>query len=195
MIRFVLDQEGRVTPDLKARLPGRGLWVKATRDALALAIANNAFAKAAKRPAILPADLGERVAALAEKEVADLLGLAKRGGQLVAGFEKVAEALRLGKIRLLIEAKDGADDGRRKLAELARSSLGASAIDICAPFPAAKLAAALGREHVVHVAVKPSGIADRLIQAIARFEGLSFEGRLSAGKAKIHHHEGIRIER
>ncbi len=172
MIRFVLDPSGVVTPDLKARLPGRGLWVMADREVLQKAVERNAFAKAAKTMAMVPADLGDRVRDLAEREVIELIGLAKRAGQLVAGFEKVRAVLRRGKVRLLLAASDAAEDGRGKLARLAEPG-----VDIRAPLNAAALASALGREHAVHVAVTASGLAERLAVAIARLEGLAARER------------------
>ena len=167
MIRFVLDAEGVVTPDLKARLPGRGYWVLAEAGALGKAIERNAFARAARRKALVPVDLGERVRALAEQEVIELIGLARRSGDLVAGFEKVQAALRHGGVRLLLEASDAARDGREKLARLAHPG-----VEICAPLPAARLAGAIGRDHAVHVAVRETGLAERLAAAIKRLSGI-----------------------
>jgi len=167
MIRFVIDPEGRVTPDLKERLPGRGLWVTATREALDQAVARHAFSKAAKQSVKAAPDLADRVVELARREVAELLGLARKSGQLVAGFEKVDAALRAGKVRVLVAASDGAEDGRGKLARLAGSG-----VEICAPLTAAELAQALGREHAVHAAIKSGGIAEKTIIASRRFTAL-----------------------
>lgn len=176
MIRFVLDPEGRVVPDLKEKLPGRGLWVTADRAILAEAAKKNAFAKAARQSAKVPADLPERVADLARREVAELIGLARKSGQLRAGFEKVQIALQSGKVRVLIAASDGAEDGRGKLARLASGTGPSSGVEIVAPLTAAELAQALGREHAVHAAVAPSGIADRIIAACRRLSGLQVRG-------------------
>lgn len=171
MIRFVLDPAGHVVPDLKEKLPGRGLWVTAERAILAQAAAKNAFARAAKQPAKVAPDLVDRVAELARREVAELIGLARKSGQLRAGFEKVQAALQGGRVRLLIAASDGAEDGRGKLARMAGSG-----VEICAPLTAADLAQALGRDHAVHAAVAPSGIADRIIVACRRLAGLTSPG-------------------
>ncbi|MEZ5832663.1 MAG: RNA-binding protein [Dongiaceae bacterium] len=168
MIRFVIDPDGRVTPDLKERLPGRGLWVTATREALEQAVAKHAFSKAAKRSVKAAPDLADQVAALAKREVAELLGLARKSGQLVAGFEKVEAALRADRVRVLVAASDGAADGRGKLARLAGSG-----VEICAPLTAAELAQALGREHAVHAAIKAGGIAEKTIIAARRFGALA----------------------
>ena len=168
MIRFVIDPDGRVTPDLKERLPGRGLWVTASRDALDQAVTRNAFSKAAKQSVKVDRDLADRVVALAKREVAELLGLARKSGQLVAGFEKVDAALRADKVRVLVAASDGAVDGRGKLARIAGSG-----VEICAPLTAAELAQALGREHAVHAAIKAGGIAEKTIIASRRFVALT----------------------
>jgi predicted RNA-binding protein YlxR (DUF448 family) len=181
MIRFVVDPEGHVTPDLKERLPGRGLWVTADRAILDQAIARHAFSKAAKRSVRVAPDLADRVAALARREVAELLGLARKSGQLVTGFEKVEAALRAngtkGKVRVLVAASDGAEDGRGKLARLAGSG-----VEICAPLTAAELAQALGREHAVHAAIKAGGIAEKMIIASRRLVGLT-QGTVPGGTA------------
>jgi len=176
MIRFVIDPEGRVTPDLKERLPGRGLWVTASRAALDQAVARHAFSKAAKQSVKAAPDLAERVVELARREVAELLGLARKSGQLVTGFEKVEAALRAGKVRVLVAASDGAEDGRGKLARLAGSG-----VEICAPLTAAELAQALGREHAVHAAIKAGGIAEKTIIAARRFVALT-EGAETAAR-------------
>ena len=167
LIRFVVDPDGRVAPDLKERLPGRGLWVTANRAVLDQAVAKNAFAKAARQQVKIDRDLADRVVALARREVAELLGLARKSGQLVAGFEKVEAALRAGKVRVLVAASDGAADGRGKLARLAGSG-----VEICAPLTATELAQALGREHAVHAAIKAGGLAEKTIIASRRFAAL-----------------------
>ena len=105
MIRFVLDPEGQVVPDLKGTLPGRGLWVKAEAKVLAEAVKRNAFSKAAKTPTKAAKDLSDQVAFLLKRQICDLIGLAKRGGMLVSGFEKVERRLRAGNVALLIDRK------------------------------------------------------------------------------------------
>ncbi len=179
LIRFVLDPDGQVVPDVKNRLPGRGLWVKADRATLAAAIKTNAFAKAARQSAKVPADLIDRVVALLQREVAELIGLARKSGDLTVGFDKVEEALRANRARLLIAASDGAADGRSKLARLAGSG-----VEICAPLTVAELAAALGRENAVHAALRRSGIAERLSLACRRLAGFAAVGGQEARKTE-----------
>ncbi|MCF6199646.1 MAG: DUF448 domain-containing protein, partial [Hyphomicrobiaceae bacterium] len=45
LIRFVLSPEQIVTPDLRCKLPGRGLWLSANRESLELAVNKNLFAR------------------------------------------------------------------------------------------------------------------------------------------------------
>jgi predicted RNA-binding protein YlxR (DUF448 family) len=172
MIRFVADPEGRIVPDLKGDLPGRGYWVTADAATLAEGLKRHVFAKVSKGKAKAGPDLVERVRALLERQILSQLGLAKKSGHLVAGFEKVEAALRGGKVALLIEASDGAAEGRGKLARLAASGVQAgSGVEIWAPLPAEALAPAIGRFTAVHLAVKPGGMAERLAVTLRRFAG------------------------
>lgn len=174
LIRFVLDPDGNVVPDLKGNLPGRGLWVKAEAQTIAEAVKRNAFAKAAKTPAKAAKDLADQVAFLLKRQICDLIGLAKRGGMLVSGFEKVERRLRAGNVAILIEASDAADDGRAKLARLAGNG-----VEIWTPLTGVELAQALGRETAVHVAVTPGGFATKLQAALRRQAGFSGSSRPS----------------
>jgi predicted RNA-binding protein YlxR (DUF448 family)/ribosomal protein L30E len=178
LIRFVLGPDNAIVPDLAENLPGRGYWVTASRKVLVEAVKKNAFAKA-MQAAVKPApDLAERVAGLVERQVVDLLGLARRSGSLVTGFEKVDVALRTGKAVLLIEAKDAGADGRAKLA---RHTL--PGVEIWAPLTAEQLGRAIGRDYAVHVAVAPGGLANRLKAVLRRQQGLSDDGVAGAGHA------------
>src|SRR5215470_16851648 len=128
LLRFVVGPEDRLLPDPAERLPGRGLWLTARRDIVATAAAKGLFAKAAGRRVVLPNDLAGEVERLLRARCLALLGLARRAGQLRTGFEKVREELKAGRAGLLLAARDGASDGRQKLAALlgARSADGPS---------------------------------------------------------------------
>ncbi len=178
LIRFVLGPDQAIVPDLSENLPGRGYWVTASRKVLTEAVKKNAFAKAMQAPVKPAADLVDRVAGLIDRQVVDLLGLARRSGSLVTGFEKVDVALRTGKAVLLIEAKDAGADGRAKLA---RHTL--PGVEIWAPLTAEQLGRAIGRDYAVHVAVAPGGLANRLKAVLRRQQGLSDDGVAGAGHA------------
>lgn len=170
LLRFVVDPEGVVVPDLAERLPGRGLWLQARRDMMDKACARNLFAKAAKRQVRVPDDLPRQVEGLALKRCLDLLGLARRAGAVAAGFEKVKSALRAGEVGLLVQAEDAAADGRDKVRALARAV--AADVPLAAFCGAAELGAAVGREAAVHVAVAPGRFAESLEREIRRLAAL-----------------------
>jgi uncharacterized protein len=166
LVRFVIGPAGEIVPDVRGRLPGRGLWVKSDRAALGTAVAKNLFAKAARRPADVPSDLVDRTVGLLRQRCLDHLGLARRAGQVVCGFEQVRDALRAGRVGVLVAASDGAADGRAKLKAIA------GLVQTVALLTVAELSAALGRENVVHVALAPGRLADRFLLDAARLAGL-----------------------
>jgi hypothetical protein len=165
MIRFVLDPGGRVVPDLDGRLPGRGMWLSAERNVLDKAVAANLFGRAARAPARAEADLAGQVERLLVSRALDCLGLARRAGQVSMGFEQVRACLRSAAAGLLIAASDGAADGRRKLRALAPD------LPVVTAFSKAELGAALGRDGVVHVALAPGRLAERLLCYVSRLAG------------------------
>lgn len=179
MIRFVAGPAGDIVPDLKGDLPGRGFWVKAERQILAEAVRKHVFTKVTKGQAKADAGLPDRVVQLLERQLLDQLGLAKKSGQLVAGFDKVDAALRAGQVKFLLEASDGSADGRGKLARLAGPG-----VEIWAPLPSEALAPALGRLHAVHVAVKPGGMAERLALTLRRHAGFVQPGSNQSGQVQ-----------
>ncbi len=164
LLRFVVGPDGTLVPDLAGRLPGRGLWITPERDIMALAAAKNLFAKAARERVVVPSDLVDRVVQLLLRDLLDRLGLARRAGQAVAGFEKVRALLVEGAAGLLFAACDGAADGRRKLRLLAVD------VPLVECLSSAELAAALGRDTVVHAAVRQGSFAERLAMAAVRLE-------------------------
>jgi predicted RNA-binding protein YlxR (DUF448 family) len=165
LLRFVRDPEGRVLPDVEARLPGRGMWLSSELDVVNKAVAKNLFARAARAPTRAAADLGEQVERLLARRALATLGLARRAGQVAAGFEQVRAALRSHEAAVLLAASDGAADGRRKLRRLAPD------LPLIVAFGSAELGAALGRDSLVHVAVAPGALAQRLLQDVARLAG------------------------
>lgn len=170
MIRLAVAPDGRILPDVGAKLPGRGLWIEADRAALEAAIAERKFVRAAARslksavrPEDVPSDLADRIERLLAERALDRLGLERRAGRLVAGFEKVRSALKQGGVGVLLEARDAASDGRRKLRFLA-----APETMIASAFTRDQMGLALGRENVVHAAVSSGGGAERLKRDIHR---------------------------
>lgn len=166
LIRCVVSPEGELVPDIGGRLPGRGLWLTARRDIIELAAAGKHVARAARRNVIVPDDLADRVEGLLARHCLELIGLARRAGEAVAGFEKARAWLRAGRAGVLLAASDGAADGRGRMRGMAP---GLPVVDVLS---GAELGAAWGRERVVHAAVAPGGLTTRLLREAARLEGL-----------------------
>ena len=169
LVRFVAGPGGLVVPDLARKLPGRGLWVAADRASVDTAVKKGAFSRAAKAKLAASADLAEQVETLLRRRLLDGLGLAKRAGELISGFEKVASTLNAGKAAWLIEASDGAADGRRKILNVARKS--PKPPQLCGLFDAEELGLALGAENVIHTAFLAGRGADRWTNDVRRLSG------------------------
>jgi hypothetical protein len=168
MLRFVLGPDRQVVPDIAARLPGRGMWLSARADVIQTACAKGAFARAARGPVVVPADLGAAVRFLLERRIADHVGLARRAGQAVAGFAKVRDWLAQGRAGGLLEAADGSEAERARL-------LGRSGSDLWVAWPlsAASLGGIFGRDATVHVAVARGRLAEALLTDIERLAGVT----------------------
>jgi uncharacterized protein len=157
LIRFVLSPDGAVVPDLKRKLPGRGLWVTATRNRVAEAVRRNQFTRGFKRDVRAATTLADDTEKLLIRSVTQALAMAAKAGQVVSGFGKVEDTLREGGAQALIHAADGAPDGIRKLDAIVRQRggiLGESAVfPIVTALTSEELDLALGRSNVVHAAL------------------------------------------
>ena len=157
LIRFVLSPDGAVVPDLKRKLPGRGLWITASRARVAEAVRRNQFSRGFQRDVRAAQTLASDTEKLLVKSAADALAIAAKAGQVVAGFAKVEEALAGGQAIALIHASDGAADGIRKLAAIVRQRGGnhgeSPVFPVVTALTSAELDLALGRANVVHAAL------------------------------------------
>lgn len=165
LVRFVASPDGLIVPDLAESLPGRGIWVTADRASVEAAVAKKLFARAARRQVTAPAGLADQVAAQLLRRCIDLIGLARRGGGAVAGFEKVRAFLSKGTAGLLLAAADGAEDGRGKLERLSGGA------PVAATLRRQELGQAFGRDQAVHAVVASGKIADQLEVASRRLSG------------------------
>ena len=169
LIRFVAGPDGQVVPDLARKLPGRGLWVAADRASVEQATAKNLFARAAKTPLKPEANLADQVESLLRKRCLDQLGLARREGVLISGFEKTAATIRSGRAAWIIEAADGSSDGRDKILALARHQ--EPPPKTCGVFTGDELSLALGLENAIHAVLLGGGRADRWTFEVERLAG------------------------
>jgi predicted RNA-binding protein YlxR (DUF448 family) len=153
LIRFVAGPDGLV-PDLKRRLPGRGVWVTARRSDIAAAVKRGAFQKSLRADVKIPSGLPEMVDGLLERAALDALAIAHKAALVVTGFTRVETAIAERPVAALFHAKDGSADGARKLeAALARRDAAAGPIEIVRTFTTEQLDLALGRLNVVHAAL------------------------------------------
>jgi len=170
LLRFARGPDGQVVPDVEAKLPGRGLWVRAERKAIEQAVSKGSFARAAGEPVKADAGLAERAEARLVERMLDHLGLGRRAGALILGFDQVERALRSSNPpAVIIEAADAALEGRRKLQAAARAS--GIAPFVIGSLTSAELSLALGRANVVHAALKSGRIAERLVFDGGRLNG------------------------
>jgi hypothetical protein len=174
MLRFVVSPKGEIVPDLAARLPGRGIWLSAVGDVIETARTRGGFARAARAPVSVPADLLERVRAGLARRIIEHVGLARRAGQAVGGFGKAREWVQAGRAGLVIQARDGSAEERARL-------LGGRNLPVIAPLPASDLGAAFGRDHVVHVAISPGRLAEAIRIEAGRLAGV--EGQAANERA------------
>ncbi len=169
LIRFVAGPGGVVVPDLARKLPGRGMWVAADRASVETAARKGLFSRSAKAKLSASPDLADQVDSLLRRRVLDGLGLAKRAGDLISGYEKVAAALNAGRAAWVIEAADGAADGRRKILNVARKS--PRAPKLLGLYSNEELGLALGGENVIHTAFLAGRGADQWTFDVHRLSG------------------------
>ena len=170
LIRFVLDPDGAVVPDLKERLPGRGVWLTAAHDSVAEAAKRNVFARALKTEAKVPEGLAAQVDKLLADAALSALGLANKAGEAVFGHAKVEEAIAKGRVLALVHAKEAAEDGCRKLDGKARGMREGSPAPVVRAFGVDELSLASGRTNVIHAALIQGGAAGKFLAAAARVE-------------------------
>ena len=174
LVRFVLGPESVVVPDITGKLPGRGLYVTASRPILEQA-RKGQFARAAKAPVTVPDDLALEVERQLAARVVDLVSLARKAGVAIAGFEKVKEALALAseglgkrawsRVRVLLQASDGSERGKAKL----WTPEGARYFNC---LTSEELGRAFGRQSVIHAALASGALADRVVEEAAKLRGL-----------------------
>ncbi|MEL6957444.1 MAG: RNA-binding protein [Pseudomonadota bacterium] len=165
LIRFVVSPDGIVVPDVLEKLPGRGMWVTAARDVLDQA-GKGQFSRSAKQPVQVPVGLADEVERQLARRVVDLIALARKAGQAVAGFEKVKGWLAGGaRVRVLLQASNGSERGKTKL----WTPEGARYFGC---LTAEELGLAFGRQAVIHGALASGGLSDRVVKEAAKLKSM-----------------------
>jgi predicted RNA-binding protein YlxR (DUF448 family) len=155
MIRFVLGPDLAVVPDLKRRLPGRGVWITGRRDILAAAVKQRIFARGFRADAKVAPDLPALVGNLLERSLLDALSITRKAGELVTGFTKVEAAVEHRSVLALLQARDARAEGARQIMAAVRRAYGpdAAKVVVIDLLTSAQLDLALGRPNVVHAAL------------------------------------------
>jgi predicted RNA-binding protein YlxR (DUF448 family) len=186
LIRFVVAPDGAVVPDLKRRLPGRGVWVTARRAAVDEAVKRKGFSRGFKREVRAALDLGSEVERQLERAALDALGIAHKAGRVAIGFARTESELARGPVVAVLQAADAGPDGIRKIAAAAarrQEQENASQIPVVSAFTTAQLDLALGRSNVVHAAVlagpASNGFLARCL-SLERFRTIAPDGRGTA---------------
>jgi len=186
LLRFVAAPDGTLVPDLAAELPGRGAWVSCDRSALEKALEKRLFQRGLKQAVTPPGDLAALVERLLVQRGLQALGLARRAGQCAFGFEAVRSALQGGEALVLLEARDGAEDGRRKLAGAAKATLemilaaheedpeavpAPRPMEVWGGFACEEMSLALGGGNVIHACLLEGPVGARAVLALRRLAG------------------------
>lgn len=170
LVRFAAGPEGVIVPDVAAKLPGRGVWVTATRSALETARKKGGFARSLKGPVKVGDDIADLTESLLAKRCLDHLGLMRRAGAIAIGVTQVEAAIRAKPALALIEASDGAEDGRGKLIAL-HQGLWSKPPPLAGCFTAEELGMALGRDRVIHACLLQERMATGWAAEIGRLAG------------------------
>ncbi|MDD2795901.1 RNA-binding protein [Acidocella sp.] len=166
MLRFVAGPQRQLVFDVSATLPGRGLWLSASRDVIDTALKRGVFARVAKQQLVVAPDLAAQVETALIQRIFDLAGLARRSGAAIAGFEKAREWLTSGKAGLVLQAVDGSVEERARF-------VGGREVPVVAVFSAARLGKIFGREQAVHVVIAPGRLAKMIEIEAGRLAGVA----------------------
>ncbi len=172
LIRFVVAPDGEVVPDLRRRLPGRGIHVTATSANVALAERKHLFAKAFGGSVTVAPGLAERVEHLLAESAVQGLSMARKGGTAVFGYSKVERALAEASVVALIHATDAKPDGVAGLAAAARRA--GRAPDVVRTYTSEQLDLAFGRTNAIHAALLAGPASEHAlarIRALRRYRG------------------------
>jgi predicted RNA-binding protein YlxR (DUF448 family) len=169
MLRFVVGPGEEVVFDAAATLPGRGMWLSAQADVVGLALKRGVFARAAKQQVKIPEHLPELIEAGLLRRMTELLGLARRGGNAISGFEKAREWLAAGKVGLVVQAKDGS-------AEECRRFLGGRDVPVVAALSGAAMGKIFGRDNAVHVVIASGKLAGMIEVEAKKLAGVAGGG-------------------
>lgn len=170
MLRFALSSAGDVVPDIRRKLPGRGVWTRLDFATVRQAAAKQAFSRGFRVKVNAAPKLAEEVDRLLERDALQFLSIVNKAGLVVAGAAKVEAAIQAGAVVGLIHAADGAPDGAAKLERLLRARFGeaADAVHKINLFSSSQLNLALGRTNVIHAALSAGEASAAFLAKVER---------------------------
>jgi predicted RNA-binding protein YlxR (DUF448 family) len=170
LIRFVVGPDGQIVADILGKLPGRGVWVSSDRAALEEAVKKNLFSKAARTKVTVPEGLIQEIDRQLARRTVDLISLARKTGDAVAGYEKVKDWLIKDYADVLIQSSDGSERGKSKLSTPQEGVF-------IGWLTSEELGLAFGRQIVIHAALASGGLTSRIVEEAQRLKGVrGFDG-------------------
>ncbi len=168
MIRFVLDGNDRVVPDLKRNLPGRGVWTACGASHVKQALDKSLFARGFKKKVTVDPDLPDLVDRMMVMTALGSLSMARKAGMLVPGKKNVEKAISGGAAAVLLHGTDSNGDGKRKLDHLVEQV--DPTLDVFEVFESVQLDQVSGVANTMHLAIIDSGIADKINDMLAKLK-------------------------
>jgi predicted RNA-binding protein YlxR (DUF448 family) len=181
MIRFVLAPDGSVVADLKRRLPGRGVWIVGTRQAVRAAIGRKVFARSFKREVRVPPDLLDSVERLMEQAALDALSIAHKAGRVAIGTTRAEAAIAREPVLAVLHAREAARNGAQTLSAALRQRCAGHDVAVVDAFASARLDLALGRPNVIHAALLAGSESETFLARAARLERFRTEAMEERG--------------
>ena len=169
LLRFVLLEDGTVIPDFNKKVAGHGFYISNSQKLLKGLTVKNPLNKILHTNTVISEDLPQMVEQILYKKGLEAVNLARKAGDLVCGFEKIKDLIAKDKAALVIEAADAGDDGRQKIAAMAKNLEKFTIYDV------ATLSKALNRENTVYLAVKKSPISRLVSEAFKRYQNFLTE--------------------
>ncbi len=182
MVRFVVGPDGGAVPDVFCKLPGKGMWVSSKKSSLDRALSKNLFSVVSKKPVLINNNLSKQIEDSILKKLLNLISLARKANQAIAGFEKVKGSLETDRAVLLIQASDGSPREKSRL----RPPIGDGTLINCLKMQ--ELGLAFGRESVIHAAIMRGGLHKEITLEALRLGGIrEIQGHSSAQKERTIH--------
>ena len=169
LLRFV-ELNNALLPDFNKKLPGKGMYITCNRLSLIKALEKKVFNKVSHHCLHIEENFVEMVEKLLLQKALTSLNIARKSGALITGFEKLREAIKKGSVEYIIEAKDGAFDGKEKVELLAKN------IEIFNLFSIEELDMTLNKENTVHVGILKSNVSRMVYNNLKKYQNFCDNG-------------------